>query len=135
MDFKSNALTTRPSQQTRYLNHYVNLMLWYPYFNSDISAHLLLSDVHDRLSVIHKQHTVLYKYTIPWCSGYHICLTRRRSWVRNPAESFFSNSIAKHILISQFFKICMIRKNGNGHNGRHIKTIDLDRIRTYSHLM
>ena len=26
---------------------------------------------------------------IPWCSGYHICLTRRRSPVRSWAESLF----------------------------------------------
>ena len=26
-------------------------------------------------------------HTIPWCSGYHICLTRRRSPVRSWAES------------------------------------------------
>ena len=29
---------------------------------------------------------------IPWCSGYHICLTRRRSPVRSWAESCFAPS-------------------------------------------
>ena len=27
-----------------------------------------------------------------WCSGYHICFTRRRSWVRDPPLVFFCRS-------------------------------------------
>ena len=30
--------------------------------------------------------------SVPWCSGYHVRLTRERSWVRNPAEPRGLNS-------------------------------------------
>ncbi len=30
--------------------------------------------------------TTYIKQVVPWCSGYHVCFTRRRSWVRAPVE-------------------------------------------------
>ena len=44
-------------------------------------------------------------HMIPWCSGYHICLTRRRSWVRAPAESSFEWLHKKSSLASKFLSL------------------------------
>ena len=38
----------------------------------------------------------------PWCSGYHICLTRRRSLVRSRTETYFDPLYVKKFLVSDF---------------------------------
>ena len=39
-------------------------------------------------------------HVAPWCSGYHVCLTRRRSRVRaSPEPSFFNYRPTPHIII------------------------------------
>jgi hypothetical protein len=45
---------------------------------------------HQYMYVMGKKFNICTKfYYISWCSGYHICLTHRRSPVRSRAETYF----------------------------------------------
>ena len=48
----------------------------------------LLGFIKDTCSVLYCTDFIsMYSSQFPWCSGYHICLTHRRSPVRNRAET------------------------------------------------
>ena len=56
--------------------------LVYPFINININGHFGI------FSITHVTWLGFQCLSSPvlWCSGYHICLTRRRSWVRNSPE-------------------------------------------------
>ena len=57
------------------------------------------------LHYIHKHYLCHFLYQFSWCSGYHICLTHRRSPVRNRAKtgsSFCRKISIKMILLLHF---------------------------------
>ncbi len=62
---------------------------------------------------------------VPWCSGSHVCFTRRRSWDRTPAEpnftSFFFAGQSEEVKINlvkstlredHIFEGCFLIKDG-----------------------
>ena len=62
----------------------------------------LLDGHFTRISSKIKLCSIVTYIKFPWCSGYHICLTRRRSPVRSRTESSLGPLYAKKLFVSDF---------------------------------
>ena len=49
---------------------------------------LLVKEGNNIFAVSNTLYQLLLTRQVHWCSGYHICFTRRRSWVQSPDEPY-----------------------------------------------
>ena len=68
--------------------------------------------------------------SVPWCSGHHVCLTRRRSRVRASSEpDFFSLNINCRSIYLEVIAVCVLDLQGNSNDFTDLLLeVDLDVI-------